>query len=104
MPSEIECDVKTRLPEAPRCALLLVGPFLLGSRGLLSALANLGCDEQKKSQVMKAMRLTRNDHHRKLRAPIDDISDWLANAGVPDFCRPPAVSWRCTREDSSIFS
>jgi hypothetical protein len=69
-------------------------PFLLGSRGLLSALANLGCDKQKKSQVMKAMRLTRNEHHRKLRAPIDDISDWLANAGVPDFaalCRVLAM-------------
>src|SRR5271170_3039374 len=27
-----------------------------------------------KSQEMKAMRLTRNEHHRKLRAPIRDIS------------------------------
>jgi hypothetical protein len=34
------------------------------------------------------MRLTRNDHHRKLRAPIDNISDWPVNADVSDFCRP----------------
>src|SRR5438874_456670 len=33
---------------------------------------------------MKAMRLTRNKHHRKLRAPIRDISDWLVNADVSD--------------------
>jgi hypothetical protein len=37
---------------------------------------------------MKAMRLTRNEHHRKLRAPIRDISYWLVNADVSDFCRP----------------
>jgi hypothetical protein len=45
-----------------------------------------------KSQEMKAMRLTRNEHHRKLRAPIRDVSDWLVNADVSDFCHPPALS------------
>ena len=30
------------------------------------------------------MRLTRNEHHRKPRAPIRDISDWLVNAVVSD--------------------
>src|SRR5271156_1807347 len=43
------------------------------------------------------MRLTRNEHHRKLRVRIRDISDWLVNADVSDFCHPPVVSWRCTR-------
>jgi hypothetical protein len=42
-----------------------------------------------KSQEIKAMRLTRNEHHRKLRAPIRDISYWLVNADVSDFCPPP---------------
>src|ERR1700733_14595199 len=38
MPSEIECEpMRTRLPEAPRCALLWCG-LLLRSRGLPSAL------------------------------------------------------------------
>jgi hypothetical protein len=39
-------------------------PFLLGSRGrqILAVQENLN-----------AMRLTRSEHHRKLRAPIDDI-------------------------------
>jgi hypothetical protein len=41
-----------------------------------------------KSQEMKAMRFTRNEYHRKLRAPIRDISYWLVNADVSDFCRP----------------
>jgi hypothetical protein len=61
--------------------------------------------QQKNLKKMKARRLTRNEHHRKLRAPARDISDWLVNADVSDFCRPPAVSWRCTRppEDSSTF-
>jgi hypothetical protein len=52
-----------RLPSAS-----LVSRFCW-SRGLLSALAS------SKSQEMKAMRLTRNDHHRKLKALIRDISD-----------------------------
>jgi hypothetical protein len=34
---------------------------------------------------MKAMRLTRNEHHRKLRVPIRNISDWLVNADVSNF-------------------
>jgi len=39
------------------------------------------------------MRLTRNEHHRKLRALIRDISDWLVNADVSEFCRPlPCLS------------
>jgi hypothetical protein len=33
-----------------------------------------------KSQEMKTMPLTWNEHHRKLRAPIRDISYWLVNA------------------------
>jgi hypothetical protein len=40
------------------------------------------------------MRLTRNEHHRKLRALIRDISDWLANADSQIFatpCRVPAM-------------
>jgi hypothetical protein len=37
---------------------------------------------------MKAMRLTRNEHHRKLRAPIHDTSYWLVNADVSDFAAP----------------
>src|ERR1700735_2333097 len=37
------------------------------------------------------MRLTLNEHHRKLRAPIRDISDWLVNADASDFCRPCRV-------------
>jgi len=36
---------------------------------------------------MKAMRLTRNEHHRKLRALIRDISDWFVHADASDFCR-----------------
>ena len=39
------------------------------------------------------MRLTRKEHHRKLRVLIRDNSDWLVNADVSDFCRPPAVSY-----------
>jgi hypothetical protein len=42
-------------------------------------------------------RLTRNEHHRKLRVLIRDNSGWLVNADVSDFCRPPAVPGRCTR-------
>ena len=87
--------------QAPRCCASL-WPFSLRSRGLLSALASSTLTRTEKSQEMKAMRLTRNEHHRKLRAPIRDVSDWLVNADVSDFCRPP---WRCTRppEDSSTF-
>jgi hypothetical protein len=59
---------------------------------------------QAREQEMKAMRLTRNEHHRKLRVPIRDISDWLVNADVSYFYRSPAVSWRYTFPvDSSTF-
>jgi len=43
---------------------------------------------------MEAMHLTRNEYHRKLRAPIRDISDWLVNADALRFYNPPAVAWR----------
>ena len=33
------------------------------------------------SNVMEAMRLTLNEHHRKLRG-VGDISDWLVSADV----------------------
>jgi hypothetical protein len=53
-----------------------------------------------KSQEMKAMRLTRNEHYRKLRAPIHDISYCRVNADVSDFCRPlPCLG----SEDSSTL-
>jgi hypothetical protein len=59
------------------------GPsFLLKVTWLAFGLAKLDCDENRKLSRMKAMRLTRNEHHRKLRVPIRDIS---------------AVSWRCAR-------
>jgi hypothetical protein len=32
------------------------------------------------------MRLTRNEHHRKVRAPLGDISDSLVNTDVSGFC------------------
>jgi hypothetical protein len=38
------------------------------------------------------MRLTRNEHHRKLRAPIGDISDWLMNADVSGFATPAMLA------------
>jgi hypothetical protein len=69
----------------------LVGRFFW-SRGFLSALASSTVARTEKSQEMWVMRLTRKGHHRKLRAPIRDISDWLVNADVSDFCRPPTVS------------
>ena len=28
-----------------------------------------------------------NEHHKELRAHFGDISDWLVNADVSDFCR-----------------
>ena len=66
------------------------------SRILLSALANSTLMNRKISSN-KAMRLTRNEHHRKLRAPIGDISDWLINANVSGFATP-AGEWlhQCT--------
>jgi len=33
-----------------------------------------------------------NEHHRKPRAHFGDISDWLVNTDVSDFCRPGRVS------------
>jgi hypothetical protein len=58
---------------------------------LAFGLGKLDCDENRKISRMKAMRLTRNEHHRKLRVPIRDISDWLVNADVSDFCPPPKM-------------
>jgi hypothetical protein len=58
-----------------------------------------GLGKLEKSQVMKAMRLTLNEHHRKLRG-VGDISDWLVSADVSGFCHPYRASeWlhRCTR-------
>jgi hypothetical protein len=49
-------------------------------------LGKLDCDENRK---IKAMRLTRNEHHRKLRVLIRDNSDWLVNALPED--TPPFV-------------
>jgi hypothetical protein len=60
-------------------------PFLLRARGLLSALASSTVTRTEKSQEMKAMRLTRNEHHRKLRVFIGDISDWLVNTVKPGY-------------------
>jgi len=46
----------------------------------------------KKSQVMEAMRLTLDEHHRKVRVSICDISDWLVNADVSDLSHHPRRS------------
>jgi hypothetical protein len=71
-----------------------------GSRGLLLVTwFAFGLGKLEKSQVMKAMRLTLNEHHRKLRG-VGDISDWLVSADVSGFCHPYRASeWlhRCTR-------
>jgi hypothetical protein len=70
------------------------------SRGLLLVTwFAFGLGKLEKSQVMKAMRLTLNEHHRKLRG-VGDISDWLVSADVSGFCHPYRASeWlhRCTR-------
>jgi hypothetical protein len=59
-----------------------------GSRGLLLVTwFAFGLGKLEKSQVMKAMRLTLNEHHRKLRG-VGDISDWLVSADVSGFCHP----------------
>src|SRR2546430_2247231 len=53
---------------------------------------------------MTAMRLTRNEYHRKLRAPIGDISDWFVNADVSDFLSPlPCLGDVLGPEGSSTF-
>jgi hypothetical protein len=51
---------------------------------------------------MKAMRLTLNEHHRKLRAPIRDISDWLVNADASDFCRACRVLVMYTAREDKV--
>jgi hypothetical protein len=51
---------------------------------VLSALASSTLINRKISSN-KAMRLTRNEHYRKLRAPINDIFDWLMNTDVSYF-------------------
>ena len=43
------------------------------------------------SQAIEAMHLTQNEYHKKLRAPISDISDWLMNADVSGFATPFAM-------------
>jgi hypothetical protein len=53
---------------------------------------------------MKAIRLTRNKHYRKLKMSIYNISDWLINADVLNFYRPlPYLSDILGLEDSSTF-
>ena len=54
-----------------------------------------------KSQEMNAMRLTRNEHHRKLRAPIRDISYWLVNADVFRFL-PPSLPCLGSEDSSTL--
>ena len=53
------------------------------------------------------MRLIRNEHYRKLRAPISDISDWLINADVSGFAIPAMLASDYTNvlglEDSFTF-
>jgi hypothetical protein len=59
-----------------------------------------------REQEMKAMHLTRNEHHRKLRAPIRDTSDWFVNADASDFAAPlPCLGdlFYSSPEDSSTF-
>jgi|SRR5947209_14289071 len=46
-------------------------------------------DRMKTSQVMEAMRLTLDEHHRKVRVSIGDISYWPVNADVSGFAHPP---------------
>ena len=62
------------------CATDSTGCFTPGLRGLLSGLAS----SKISSNVMEAMRLTLNEHHRKLRG-VGDISDWLVSADVSGF-------------------
>jgi hypothetical protein len=50
------------------------------------------------SNVMEAMRLTLNEHHRKLRG-VGDISDWLVSADVSGFCHTDVLG----PEDDFIF-
>jgi hypothetical protein len=52
------------------------------------------------------MRLTQNEHHRKLRALIGDISDWYMNADISGFAAPyHANEWlqMYSIEDSFTF-
>src|SRR5437868_2487183 len=42
---------------------------------------------------------SRNEHHRKLRAHFGDISDWLVNADVSDFCRSLPCVTSCASHD-----
>jgi hypothetical protein len=53
-----------------------------------------------KSQEMKAMYLTLNEHRRKLRAPIRDISYWLVNADFSDFVA--SLSCLCLEDSSTL--
>ena len=51
-----------------------------------------GLGKLEKSQVMEPIRLTLNEHHRKLRG-VGDVSDWLVSADVFRFL-PPLPCWR----------
>ena len=64
-----------------------MSPFCLKLPGLLSALANSALTNRKISSRGDAF-----EHHRKLRAPIDDISDWLMNADVSGFATPAMMA------------
>src|SRR5436305_11120550 len=50
------------------------------------------------SNVIEAMRLTINEHHRKLRG-VGDISDWFISADVLGFCHTDILG----PEDSFTF-
>ena len=54
--------------------------WLAGFSGHVASFRPCQAARTEKSQEMWAMRLTRKGHHRKLRAPIRDISYWLMNA------------------------
>jgi hypothetical protein len=47
--------------------------------GISKSLVNKTGEQKEKSQVMEAIRLTRNEHHRKVRV---HISNWLVNTDV----------------------
>jgi hypothetical protein len=54
--------------------------------------------------LTEAMCLTRNEHHRKLRAPIGDISDWLMNADVSGLsCWRVATPMYSARKIASLY-
>ena len=46
------------------------------------------------TQVMEAIRLNRNEHHRKLSVLISDISSWLVNILTLQISATPCRVWR----------